>query len=184
MRVLSLIAVLAGAILLAGCPKKPTTAPDTGAGTEVPGQTGGATTGAADGAGVGEARTLPGAGSEDADAAAAAAAAAGRIIYFDFDSSEIRPEFATAIASQARRLAGNPTLTVRLEGHTDERGSREYNIALGERRAQAVRRALLLQGAGEAQVATVSYGEERPAADGSDEDAYAKNRRVEIVDAN
>ena len=72
---------------------------------------------------------------------------------------------------------------MRLEGHTDERGSREYNIALGERRAQAVRRALLLQGVADGQVMTVSYGEERPAADGLDEAAYEKNRRVEFVDA-
>ena len=69
---------------------------------------------------------------------------------------------------------------MRLEGHTDERGSREYNIGLGERRAQAVKRALLLQGVQEAQIATVSYGEERPAVVGSDEAAYSKNRRVEI----
>jgi peptidoglycan-associated lipoprotein len=70
---------------------------------------------------------------------------------------------------------------VRLEGHADERGSREYNIGLGERRAQAVRRALLLQGVAESQLATVSYGEERPAAAGSGEDAYSQNRRVEII---
>ncbi len=74
-----------------------------------------------------------------------------------------------------------PTARVRLEGHTDERGSREYNIGLGERRAQAVRRALLLQGVAEAQITTVSYGEERPAAEGNDEAAYAQNRRVELV---
>jgi peptidoglycan-associated lipoprotein len=72
---------------------------------------------------------------------------------------------------------------VRLEGHTDERGSREYNIGLGERRAQAVRRALLAQGVADAQVATVSYGEERPASEGSDEAAYAQNRRVEFAHA-
>ena len=70
---------------------------------------------------------------------------------------------------------------MRLEGHTDERGSREYNIGLGERRAQSVRRALLLQGAADAQISTVSYGEERPAVPGHDEAAWAKNRRVEIV---
>ena len=182
MRVLTIAAVLAGVLLLAGCPKKPTTAPETGAGSEVPGQTDGAATGEASVGGVGEARPLPGAeGSEEESAAAARAA---RTIYFDFDSSEIRPEYAAVIASHARRLASNVTLTVRLEGHTDERGSREYNIALGERRAQAVRRALLLQGAGDNQVATVSYGEERPAADGMTEEAWAQNRRVEIVDAN
>ncbi len=85
------------------------------------------------------------------------------------------------IAAHGRFLAGNATVRVRLEGHTDERGSREYNIGLGERRAQTVKRALMLQGVQEAQIATVSYGEERPAAAGSDENAWSKNRRVEIV---
>ena len=75
----------------------------------------------------------------------------------------------------------NPAQKVRLEGHADERGSREYNIGLGERRGQAVRRALALQGVAETQLSTVSYGEERPAAAGSDEQAYGLNRRVEIV---
>jgi peptidoglycan-associated lipoprotein len=106
---------------------------------------------------------------------------AKRTIYFDFDSSEIRGEGTDIAAAHAKYLAGHAGLKVRLEGHTDERGSREYNIGLGERRAQAVRRALLLQGAAESQLSTVSYGEERPAVAGSDEAAWAKNRRVEIV---
>jgi peptidoglycan-associated lipoprotein len=104
-----------------------------------------------------------------------------RIIYFDFDSSEIRGEGTEIVAAHAKSLAGGQGMKVRLEGHTDERGSREYNIGLGERRAQAVRRAMLLQGAAESQITTVSYGEERPAAAGSDESAWAQNRRVEIV---
>jgi peptidoglycan-associated lipoprotein len=104
-----------------------------------------------------------------------------RVIYFDFDSSDIRTEYVDVIAAHGRFLAGNATVRVRLEGHTDERGSREYNIGLAERRAQTVRRALALQGVQEAQIATVSYGEERPAAAGSDDNAYSKNRRVEIV---
>jgi peptidoglycan-associated lipoprotein len=181
MRALPLIAVLASGLLLAGCPKKPTTAPDAEAGSTVAGQAQGAETAGAEGAGVGAARPLP--GEEGAGGGMAAAAGADRIVYFDFDSSEIRPEYAGLIAAQARRLAAAPGLRVRLEGHTDERGSREYNIALGERRAQAVRRALLLQGVGDAQVLTVSYGEERPAVEGADEAAYEKNRRVEFVDA-
>jgi peptidoglycan-associated lipoprotein len=104
-----------------------------------------------------------------------------RVIYFDFDSSDIRNDYVDVIAAHGRFLAGNATVRVRLEGHTDERGSREYNIGLAERRAQTVRRALALQGVQETQIATVSYGEERPAATGSDENAYSKNRRVEIV---
>lgn len=104
-----------------------------------------------------------------------------RVIYFEFDSSEIRAEFVDVIAAHGRFLAGNASIRVRLEGHSDERGTREYNIGLAERRAQTVKRALALQGVQDAQVATVSYGEERPAAAGSDENAYSKNRRVEIV---
>jgi len=103
-----------------------------------------------------------------------------RVIYFDFDNSDIRPEFVDVVAAHGRFLAANPALRVRLEGHTDERGSREYNIALGERRSQTVRRALALQGVKESQIATVSYGAERPAVAGSDESAYTKNRRVEL----
>ncbi len=81
-------------------------------------------------------------------------------------------------------LADNPNSTVRLEGHADERGSREYNIGLGERRSQSVRRMLLIQGVSADQIQTVSFGEERPVAFGSDEDAYAQNRRVEFKYAN
>jgi peptidoglycan-associated lipoprotein len=108
-------------------------------------------------------------------------AGALRIIYFDYDSSDVRNEFIDVIATHGRFLAGNATVRVRLEGHSDERGSREYNIALGERRAQTVKKALALQGVQESQIATVSYGEERPAAAGSDDNAWSKNRRVEIV---
>lgn len=103
------------------------------------------------------------------------------IIYFDFDTARIRPEFSEILAAHARRLSGNPRLAVRLEGHADERGSREYNIGLGERRAQAVRQVLMLQGVGAAQITTVSYGEERPAVRSSDEEAWERNRRVELA---
>jgi peptidoglycan-associated lipoprotein len=104
-----------------------------------------------------------------------------RIVYFDYDSAEIRADSQSVVAAHSRYLASAPAQKVRLEGHADERGSREYNIGLGERRGQAVRRALLLQGVAEVQLSTVSYGEERPAVAGSDEQAYAANRRVEIV---
>lgn len=104
-----------------------------------------------------------------------------RIVYFDYDSAGIRADSQSVVAAHARYLAGAPGTKVRLEGHADERGSREYNIGLGERRGQAVRQALLLQGVAEVQLSTVSYGEERPAAAGSDEQTYAANRRVEIV---
>jgi peptidoglycan-associated lipoprotein len=103
------------------------------------------------------------------------------VIYFDYDQAEIKPEFTQVVQAHGQRLASNASMQVRLEGHTDERGSREYNIGLGERRAQAVRRALMLAGAQPGQITTVSYGEERPAATGSDEESWRLNRRVEIV---
>lgn len=102
------------------------------------------------------------------------------VIYFDYDSSELRPEDTDIVARHARQLGMNSGMSVRLEGHGDERGSREYNIGLGERRAQTIRRLLLIQGASAAQVSTVSFGEERPAVEGSTEAAYSQNRRVEI----
>jgi peptidoglycan-associated lipoprotein len=102
------------------------------------------------------------------------------IIYFEFDSAELRPEDTDLVARHALQLANDAGLKVRLEGHADERGSREYNIGLGERRSQTVRRMLLIQGASAGQISTVSFGEERPVAMGSDEMDYAQNRRVEI----
>ena len=102
-------------------------------------------------------------------------------VYFDFDSAEIRPEDKELLAAHAEFLAANPEVSVVLEGHTDERGSREYNLALGERRAKAVQQLLTLQGAARDQVEVVSFGEERPAAAGHDESAWAQNRRVELV---
>ena len=102
------------------------------------------------------------------------------IIYFDFDQSDLRAEYSDLLQQHAGNLANNGGMQIRLEGHTDERGSREYNIGLGERRSQSVRRLLLIQGASADQISTVSFGEERPAAFGSDEDAFQLNRRVEI----
>jgi peptidoglycan-associated lipoprotein len=161
--------MLSAALLLAGCPK-PETVKEPAPGA--PGD---------QGAGPSE---LPAGGVEPGSEVGGAAGDASlqqRIIYFDFDSYEIPAQYRDIVAAHARRLATNGAMKVRLEGHTDERGSREYNIGLGERRAQAVRRALMLQGAGDGQLVTVSYGEERPSASGSDETAYAKNRRVEII---
>ena len=103
------------------------------------------------------------------------------VIYFDFDTAKIKPEFSEVLAAHARYVGANQNRSIRLEGHADERGSREYNIGLGERRSQAVRQVLMLQGAGSVQITTVSYGEERPAMSGNDDEAWAMNRRVEIV---
>lgn len=104
-----------------------------------------------------------------------------RIVYFDFDSDAIRPEWADVVAAHGRLLAKYPDLRVRLEGHTDERGSREYNLGLGERRARSVAERMRLEGAQPSQLTVVSFGEEKPADPGHDEAAWAKNRRVEIV---
>ena len=104
-----------------------------------------------------------------------------KVIYFDFDSSEIRPEFLPTLRAHADYLINTPSARLILEGHCDERGSREYNIALGERRANAVRRFLEAEGVSPLQLETISYGEERPAVPGHNEAAWAKNRRVELV---
>ncbi|RMG55185.1 MAG: peptidoglycan-associated lipoprotein Pal [Gammaproteobacteria bacterium] len=106
---------------------------------------------------------------------------AQRIIHFDFDSSKVKDEYLDIIAQHGAFLAAHPQLKMRLEGHADERGSREYNVALGERRARAVAQLIELQGARPDQIEVVSYGEELPIAFGHDEAAWAKNRRVEIV---
>lgn len=101
------------------------------------------------------------------------------IVYFDFDQATLKPETRALLLAHADRMKSSGG-SVRLEGHADERGSREYNIALGERRANAVRDFLVLQGVSASSLEVVSYGEERPLATGSDESAYAQNRRVEI----
>lgn len=106
---------------------------------------------------------------------------AKRVIYFDFDSSDIKDAYRDIIKAHATYLANHPRASVTLEGHADERGSREYNIGLGERRANAVSRFLSLQGASSSQLEAISYGEERPVAFGHDESSWQLNRRVEIV---
>lgn len=102
-------------------------------------------------------------------------------VYFEFDSAELSREARSTIERHADFLVSNPDVRVRLEGHTDERGTREYNIGLGERRAQSVAQVLRARGVAGDQFSIVSYGEERPAVAGSNERAWAKNRRVEIV---
>lgn len=177
-RTVSIAFLLAGAALLAGCPKKATTVEPPTAGSQI-------------GSG---ANTAPGGGASTSGSPLDAngnpigarglggdAAMEGKVIYFDFDKSDIRPEFAGVVTTNAQNLTSHPGFKVKLEGSTDERGTREYNIGLGERRAQAVRRALMLQGVSANQITTVSFGAERPQAEGDDEAAWAKNRRVELV---
>lgn len=108
----------------------------------------------------------------------------GQVIYFEYDSSEVRAQDQDLVARHAVALLNNSRAQVRLEGHADERGSREYNIGLGERRAQAVRQILMIQGVSASQIQTVSFGEERPDAMGSSESDYARNRRVQFEYSN
>ena len=102
------------------------------------------------------------------------------VVYFDYDSFALKPEARAVLERNAAHLQANKQLKVQLEGHTDDRGGREYNLALGQKRAETVRRALTLLGVSDAQVEAVSFGKEKPAASGADDAAYAKNRRVEI----
>jgi peptidoglycan-associated lipoprotein len=110
----------------------------------------------------------------------AAMRSANRVVYFDYDSFAIRPEFQSVIEAHARFIKLDKNKKVVLEGHTDERGGREYNLALGQKRAEAVRKALVLLGVADAQVEAVSFGKEKPAVQGSTEAAMEKNRRAEI----
>ncbi len=115
-----------------------------------------------------------------ADAGMAGPANAAKVIYFDYDSYIVKPEFQAVIEAHAQFLKSSQRARVSLEGHTDERGSREYNLALGQKRADAVRQSLTLLGVSAAQIESVSFGEEKPAVAGSDEAAFAKNRRAEF----
>lgn len=160
-------------VLLAGCASQDIPDPDPSADTMD--SQDGADTGGMDDSSLGGGQFIDDdlAGGELAD-----------VVFFDFDSYELRPDDADVAARHGIQLADNPGWNVRLEGHADERGSREYNIGLGERRAQAVRRVLMLQGAQPSQISTVSFGEERPVALGSNEEAWSQNRRVEFKYAN
>ena len=175
-------------LVLAGCETtqldEPTAAPVESrkpvAGTA--GAAGGTPGAAAAGTPQSQVATVDLAGQGAAGAAARAAAPSQRIVYFDFDSFAIKNEFNAMLDGHARALAASRDKRMVVEGHTDERGSREYNLALGQKRAAAVVRSLALLGAGEQQLEAVSFGEERPAMPGSDEDAWSRNRRAELKD--
>jgi peptidoglycan-associated lipoprotein len=119
-------------------------------------------------------------GTIDQTKGAAIPATLDRVIYFDFDSYAVKDEFRPIVDAHAALLKGDSTKKEVAEGHTDERGGSEYNLALGQKRAEAVVKQMLLLGAGDTQLEAVSYGKERPAVQGSDEAAWAKNRRVEL----
>lgn len=169
------VAIAFCAVLLSACGTNPTR------------DDGGLLSGDAGGASANSGATATGINTLDADGleidpnSIAGRAPVERTIYFDFDTSEIRNEYLQIIVNHGRYLAQNPEGRVRLEGHTDERGTREYNIALGERRAKSIARMLQIQGVSSAQVRTVSYGEELPVDENHTADAWAKNRRVQII---
>ncbi len=173
---------LAAALALAGCASKvdlneaPVESrsgnPATASGTAGSGTTAGANPSATSGV----ARV------DAASAAVAAATAAGRTIYFDYDSFVLKDQFKPVVDAHAKTLTTNRNKKLVVEGHTDERGGREYNLALGQKRAETVLRALMLLGARDDQLEAVSFGNEKPAVAGSDEAAWAKNRRAELRD--
>jgi peptidoglycan-associated lipoprotein len=174
-KTLALCFAAAAALLMAGCASKVPLADDKG--VPVESRTGTAPGAGAGGAGAGQSGvTTVNAGANNA------AAGAPRIVYFDFDSYTIKDEYRGLIETNAKALAGAKTKRMMVEGHTDERGGREYNLALGQKRAETVARAMALLGVGADQIEAVSFGKERPAAQGSDEAAWAKNRRAEIKD--
>ena len=104
-----------------------------------------------------------------------------RVVYFDYDKDAVKAEFAGLVQAHATYLSQNRARKIRLEGHADERGSREYNMALGQRRADAVRKAAAVLGVGNDRIETISFGEDKPKSNGHDEASWAQNRRVEIV---
>ncbi|PWW40702.1 peptidoglycan-associated lipoprotein Pal [Chromohalobacter israelensis] len=135
--------------------------------------TGAGGTGTASSQGMGDGQGTSGTSMSDRDAIPEQ-----RTIYFAFDRDTIRPEFESVLSAHAEYLQNHPNTNVVLEGHADERGTREYNLGLGERRARAVEQYLTVEGVSASQIEIVSYGEERPAVRGHDEESYAQNRRV------
>lgn len=160
----SLAALAALLLVLAACSSTPETAPGGPGGPGGPQALGGP-------GGIGSRSGLPGS-QQDLEASA------GDRVFFAFDRSDISPEAQQTLARQADWLRRYPNVAVTIEGHCDERGTREYNLALGERRAQAVKNVLVAMGIPASRIATISYGKERPAVVGSSEEAYAQNRRA------
>jgi peptidoglycan-associated lipoprotein len=177
-RLLSTPAVLLACALAAGCSSTPvdTSSKPAAAATPAANTATAPATVARSGQGVGtpgQAGTAP--------LGTAAAAPAERSVYFEFDEATLARQYLDVVERQGQYLSRNAALKVRVEGHTDERGGTEYNLALGQRRAEAVRRALELYGVKGAQIEAVSFGEERPRSSGHDEAAWAQNRRADIA---
>ena len=184
-----LVTVVAASLLLAGCSKTEEVRPDDTAGVGLEGGGPGGPQIGKYGAGVGAGKAYGGTGGAYGGRGGAGDPALNdpssplskRVIYFGYDSSEVLPEYVSVVNAHAAYLASHPDVAVTLEGHCDERGSPEYNIALGEQRARSIANIMRFQGTGDGQMQLVSFGEEKPADLGSGESAWAKNRRVEIV---
>lgn len=174
------VALLAAALALAGCASS-VKLDDAPVESRSPTAAGGAGSGAT-GSGAGAGSTSQSQVASVDLSKEQGVGALGKVVYFDFDSTLIKDEYRPVVEGHGRVLASDRTRKVVIEGHTDERGGREYNLALGQRRAEAVGQSLKLLGAQDAQIEAVSYGEERPAVAGSDESAWAKNRRAELRD--
>ena len=149
-------------------------------GTAVGSETAPAAAAAADPRAASQSRVAP-VSAENAGSRTVGPVGVARMIYFDYDSYAIKADYQAVIEGHARFLRADPARKIAVEGHTDERGGREYNLALGQRRAEAVRRALVSQGAADNQIEAVSFGKEKPAAVGADESAWSQNRRAEIT---
>lgn len=173
--ILKVLLVVTASLMLAACSSNKAKTDTAQSGARVEDRSAVGADGAAS-AGLGDGSGLAGGALNDPNSPLAV-----RVIYFDYDSANIRADFNDTLAAHAAYLTANASTIVTVEGHGDERGSREYNLALGEHRSLAVRKQLVLLGASAGQIKTVSYGEERPAVDGHDESAYEKNRRAELV---
>jgi peptidoglycan-associated lipoprotein len=189
-RPLALLASLATALALAACSSavkldEPAPVESRGAGATGAGAGGaaGGSAGAGAGGGIGSERPIaqvtvdPGKDPLNDPASPLSR----RSVYFDFDSFTIRDEFRPVVEAHAKYLVANKARKVVIQGNTDERGSREYNLALGQKRSEAVRRALVSLGVADAQIEAVSFGEEKPKASGADEASFAENRRADLV---
>ena len=173
-----LVLILVTVIAFSGCsskPKKPTPSPGTSTSMLGSDTQNGSLSDGSEGSGLGS--------SEDGTSSSMGGGSipSERVIHFDYDMSDIRPEARVVLEQHAAYLSNNPSMQVRLEGHADERGSREYNLALGERRADSAKAALMSLGVSGNQMTTLSYGEEQPVALGHNEHDWQLNRRVEII---
>jgi peptidoglycan-associated lipoprotein len=178
-RLLTTPAALAVCILAAACSSTPLDTSSKPAAAATP--AGSTATAPAKPAGSGQGVGTPGNSNASRLASGTAAAPAERSVYFEFDDATLARQWLDIVERQGQYLSRNAALTVRVEGHTDERGGAEYNLALGQRRAEAVRKALTLYGVKGTQIEAVSFGEERPKASGHDEPAWAQNRRADIA---